>query len=133
VLEETNDTEELIARVAALEIGRAELVCCVRVPSPDTPGKRTAGGAHLLDHDPLAAGAGRVVGRAGGTGVVMEATSDDWKSPFYLLEAHGLEVWLVNARDVKHLPGRPKTDRLDAVWLCKVAERQMLRPSFVPP
>jgi transposase len=31
------------------------------------------------------------------------------------------------------LPGRPKTDRLDAVWLCKVAERQMLRPSFVPP
>ncbi len=51
----------------------------------------------------------------------------------YLLEAHGFEVWLVNARDVKHLPGRPKTDRLDAVWLCKVAERQMLRPSFVPP
>ncbi|MFI6541597.1 IS110 family transposase, partial [Nonomuraea sp. NPDC050547] len=42
-------------------------------------------------------------------------------------------VWLVNARDVKHLPGRPKTDRLDAVWLAKVAERQMLRPSFVPP
>jgi transposase len=44
-----------------------------------------------------------------------------------------LEVWLVNAKDVKHLPGRPKTDKLDAVWLAKVAERQMLRPSFVPP
>ena len=42
-------------------------------------------------------------------------------------------MWLVNARDVKHLPGRPKTDRLDAVWLCQVAERQMIRPSFVPP
>jgi len=40
---------------------------------------------------------------------------------------------LVNAKDVKHLPGRPKTDKLDAVWLCKVAERQMIRPSFVPP
>jgi transposase len=52
---------------------------------------------------------------------------------FYLLEAHGLDPWLVNAKDVKHLPGRPKTDRLDAVWLAKVAERQMLRPSFVPP
>jgi transposase len=63
----------------------------------------------------------------------MEATSDYWKGVFYLLEAHGFEVWLVNARDVKHLPGRPKTDTLDAVWLCKVAERQMLRPSFVPP
>jgi hypothetical protein len=40
---------------------------------------------------------------------------------------------LVNAKDVKHLPGRPKTDRPDAVWVCKVAERQMLRPSFVGP
>jgi transposase len=69
----------------------------------------------------------------GVTRVVMEATSDYWKSPFYLLEAAGFETWLVNAKDVKHLPGRPKTDRLDAVWLCKVAERQMLRPSFVPP
>jgi transposase len=52
---------------------------------------------------------------------------------FYLLEAQGLDPWLVNAKDVKHLPGRPKTDKLDAVWLCKVAERQMIRPSFVPP
>ena len=34
---------------------------------------------------------------------------------------------------VKHLPGRPKTDRLDAVWLAKLAERGMIRPSFVPP
>src|SRR5919205_130131 len=69
----------------------------------------------------------------GVTRVVMEATSDYWKGIYYLLEAHGFETWLVNARDVKHLPGRPKTDTLDAVWLCKVAERQMLRPSFVPP
>ena len=69
----------------------------------------------------------------GVTRVVMEATSDYWKPVFYLLEAAGFETWLVNAKDVKHLPGRPKTDKLDAVWLCKVAERQMLRPSFVPP
>ena len=69
----------------------------------------------------------------GVTRVVMEATSDYWKPAFYLLEAAGFETWLVNARDVRHLPGRPKTDKLDAVWLCKVAERQMIRPSFVPP
>jgi transposase len=42
-------------------------------------------------------------------------------------------VWLVNARDAKHLPGRPKTDKLDCVWLCKLNERGMLRRSFVPP
>lgn len=65
--------------------------------------------------------------------VVVETTSDCRKPVFYLVEAHGLAPRLVNARDVKHLPGRPKTDVLDAVWLCKVAQRQMLRPSFVPP
>ena len=81
---------------------------------------------------PLLVLADRLAG-LGVTRVVMEATSDYWKAPFYLLEAQGFEVWLVNAKDVKHLPGRPKTDRLDAVWLAKVAERQMLRPSFVPP
>jgi len=52
---------------------------------------------------------------------------------YYLAEAAGLEVWLVNARDVKHLPGRGKSDRADCVWLCKLNERGMLRRSFVPP
>ena len=65
--------------------------------------------------------------------VVMEATSDYWKPMLYLLEAAGFEVCLVNGKDVKHLRGRPKTDTIDAVWLCKVAEPGMLRPSFVPP
>jgi hypothetical protein len=32
-------------------------------------------------------------------------------------------VWLVNARDVKHLPGRGKSDKADCVWLCKLNER----------
>jgi transposase len=69
----------------------------------------------------------------GVTRIVMEATSDYWKPPFYLLEAAGFDVWLVNAREVKHLPGRPKTDKLDSVWLCRIAERGMVRASFVPP
>jgi transposase len=65
--------------------------------------------------------------------VVVESTSDYWRPFVYLLQARGLVVWLVNARDVKHLPGRPKTDKLDAVWLAKLNERGMLRPSFIPP
>ncbi len=64
---------------------------------------------------------------------VLEATSDYWRPFFSLLEARGLLVWLVNAKDVKNVPGRPKTDKLDAIWLCKLNERGMLRPSFVPP
>ncbi|MFC6371237.1 IS110 family transposase [Nonomuraea thailandensis] len=49
------------------------------------------------------------------------------------LEAEGFECWLVNARDVKNIPGRPKTDKLDVVWLAKVADRGMCRPSLVHP
>lgn len=65
--------------------------------------------------------------------VTVESTSDYWRIWFYVLEAEGLSVQLVNARDVKNVPGRPKTDKLDAVWLAKLTERGMLRPSFVPP
>jgi transposase len=42
-------------------------------------------------------------------------------------------VQLVNAREARNMPGRPKSDKLDAVWLAKLTERGMLRPSFVPP
>jgi transposase len=118
VLQDTHDTEEVIGRIAALDIGKAELTCCVRVPSSTGSGRRSQ---EVRTYKTMT------------RSLLVEATSDYWKSPFYLLEAYGFETWLVNAKDVKHLPGRPKTDRLDAVWLCKVAERQMLRPSFVPP
>jgi transposase len=133
MLEETQETEEIIQRVAALDIGKAELVCCVRVPSQDQPGKRLQEVGTYATMTRSLLGMADRLRSLGVTRVVMEATSDYWKAPFYLLEAQGFETWLVNAKDVKHLPGRPKTDRLDAVWLCKVAERQMLRPSFVPP
>jgi transposase len=133
VLEAAHDSEELIGRVAALDIGKAQLVCCVRVPGE---GKRARRLQEVTTYKTmtrsLLAMSDRL-GELGVTRVVMEATSDYWKPAFYLLEAAGFEVWLVNAKDVKHLPGRPKTDKLDAVWLCKLAERQLLRPSFVPP
>jgi transposase len=132
MLSTTQDNEEVIARVAALDIGKAELVCCLRVPDDDHPGRRLQEVATYSTMTRSLLGMSDRLACLGVTRVVMEATSDYWKPVFYLLEAAGFETWLVNARDVKHLPGRPKTDKLDAVWLCKVAERQMLRPSFVP-
>jgi transposase len=133
VFVESGDDELVIERVAALDIGKAEVVCCVRLPKPGGGKGRVQ---EVSTHSTMVASlcelANRLVG-LGVTRVVMEATSDYWRPPFYLFEAHGLDPWLVNARDVKHLPGRPKTDKLDAVWLCKVAEKGMLRPSFVPP
>lgn len=128
---ESQDEEQIIERVAALDIGKAELVCCVRVPGPGRKRLQEVS-THSTMTRSLSELANHLV-TLGIERVVMEATSDYWKPVFYLLEAHGLAPWLVNARDVKHLPGRPKTDVLDAVWLCKVAERQMLRASFVPP
>ena len=130
---ESGDDEQIIERVAALDIGKAEIVCCIRLPAADGGKRRVQEvSTHSTMVPSLCELANRLV-ELGVQRVVMEATSDYWRPPFYLFEAHGLDPWLVNAKDVKHLPGRPKTDRLDAVWLCKVAERQMLRPSFVPP
>ena len=133
MLQEDQQVEEIIERVAALDIGKAELMCCVRVPHDGRPGRRLQ---EVNSYSTMTRSLLRMADRLtelGVTRVVMEATSDYWKPVYYLLEAHGFDTWLVNARDVKHLPGRPKTDKLDSVWLCKVAERQMIRPSFVPP
>jgi transposase len=133
VLEQTHDDEQIIERVAALDIGKAEVMCCVRVPGDGGSGRRRQEvQAYSTMTRSLLVMADRLR-ELRVTRVVMEATSDYWKPVFYLLEAHGFDPWLVNAKDVKHLPGRPKTDKLDSVWLCKVAERQMIRPSFVPP
>ena len=106
---------------------------CTRVPHENSPGRRvtkvwqvtatTNAIIDLADHL-VCVGIERVV---------VESTSDYWRPFFYLLEARGVRVWLVNARDVKNVPGRPKTDKLDAIWLAKLNERGMLRPSFVPP
>src|SRR5215203_6545797 len=124
------DEPEVIERIAALDVGKAEVVCCARVPGPGRQRMQEVRTVSTMTAALLALG--DWLTELGVTRVVMEATSDYWRAPFYLLEDR-FETWLVNAHDVKHLPGRPKTDRLDAVWLCKVAERQMLRPSFVPP
>lgn len=129
-MQEELDEAEIIERVAALDIGKAEVVCCVRVPGPG--GRRMQEVRTFSSMTGSLLGLGDWLAELGVSRVVMEATSDYWRAPFYLLEDR-FETWLVNAKDVKHLPGRPKTDRLDAVWLCKVAERQMLRASFVPP
>src|SRR6185437_1294822 len=65
--------------------------------------------------------------------VIMESASDYWRIWFYLLEAAGLNVQLVNSRHARQLAGRPKTDQKDTQWIARLAEMGLLRPSFVPP
>ncbi|MET0995031.1 MAG: IS110 family transposase [Mycobacterium sp.] len=123
--------ELVIARVAAIDVAKATGKVCVRLPGKS--GRRVS---RVWD---ISATTGAVADLAEQLvdlevqRVSVESTSDYWRIFYYLLEAAGLDVQLVNARDVKNVPGRPKTDRLDAVWLAKLTEKGLLRPSFVPP
>jgi transposase len=63
----------------------------------------------------------------------MEATGDYWKPVYFILESPGLDCQLYHAGQVKALPGRPKTDRADSVWLARITERGSLPSSSVPP
>lgn len=65
------------------------------------------------------------------TTVAMESTGVYWIPVFEILEARGFEVLLVNARDVKHVPGR-KSDVNDAQWLQQLHQHGLLRGSFRP-
>jgi hypothetical protein len=55
-----------------------------------------------------------------------------WSKPvFWVLEGH-VECWLLNAKHLRHVPGR-KTDVVDSAWICQLVEHALVRPSFVPP
>ena len=130
---EDEEYEQLVERVAAVDVAKASGMVCTRVPDPCRPGRRVT---KVWEVPATTNAIIELAGHLAGLGVekvTVESTSDYWRGFFYLLEAAGLAVQLVNAREVKNVPGRPKTDRLDAVWLAKLTERGMLRPSFVPP
>jgi transposase len=132
-MQHSDEPVEFVARVAALDVGKSAVVACVRVPQEDRPGRRrqeireyvTLSRSLLELADWLRCEQVELV--------AMESTSDYWKPVFYLLEAEGFRCWLLNAKHVKNVPGRPKTDKLDAVWLAKVVERGMCSPSLVQP
>ncbi len=130
---EDEDHEQILERVCAIDVAKASGKVCTRVPHPSRPGTRRT---RVWDVDATTNAVLELGAHLAGEGiekVTLESTSDYWRIWFYLLEAVGLDVQLVNARDVKNAPGRPKTDKLDAVWQAKLTERGMLRPSFVPP
>jgi transposase len=130
---EVEEHEQIVERVAAIDVAKASGMVCTRVPHQTIPGKRITRVWEVAATTNAIITLADQLTRQGIERVVVESTSDYWRGFVYLLEARGLRVWLVNARDVKQVPGRPKTDKLDAVWLAKLNERGMLRPSFIPP
>jgi transposase len=123
--------ELLVERAAALDVGKDEVVGCVRVPGPGGRGRRQEVRTYPTFTASLEALADWLVSEDV-TQVVMEATGQYWKPCWYVLEERGVELLLVNAHHVKILPGR-KTDVGDAAWLAELLEHGLLRGSFVPP
>lgn len=104
--------EELVARVAAIDVAKDTGMVCTRVPHALRPGKRATTVWSVPARTNAITALADQLADEGIERVVLEATSDYWRPFYYLLEARGLTVWLVNARDVKNVPGRPKTDLL---------------------
>src|SRR3712207_6184923 len=105
----------LIERCAGIDIGKDEVVACVRTPGPSGRGRRK-------QTRTFASFTGAVEEMAdwftdqGVTDIVMEATGSYGKPVWYVLEERAFGLELVNAQHVKILPGR-KSDVLDAEWL----------------
>ena len=128
------DHEVVYERVAAVDVAKASGVVCLRTPDPQRPGRFVN---RIWDNVPATRA------RIGELGqellghrvqmVTLESTSDYWRIWYYVLESIGLAVQLVSASQAKNLKGRPKTDKLDAMWLARLTQWGMLRPSFVPP
>jgi transposase len=132
-MDEVEDEPLFADRVAGIDIAKAEVMVTVRVPSDARPGRRrqeTRPFRTILKDLLALAGWLRTWGV---TKVGMEATGDYWKPVLFLLEREGFECLLYHAAHVKALPGRPKTDKLDSVWLAKITERGSLPASFIPP
>jgi transposase len=132
-MQDVQDEPLFVQRVAGLDIAKAEVEVTIRVPSDTSPGRRQqetrSFGTTRRELESLA----DWLRCWGVTKAGMEATGDYWKPVFFLLESRGFDCDLYNAAQVKALPGRPKTDRADSIWLARITERGMISSSFVPP
>jgi transposase len=127
--EVAEDSTQVVEYAAAIDVAKGSGMVCTRVPGsrPDRRRQKVWRVEAMFNEVTALMDQLRCEGIQR---LVLESTSDYWRIWYYLAEAAGLAVWLVN---VKHLPGRGKSDAADCVWLCKLNERGMLRRSFVPP
>ena len=111
---------------AGIDVGAKEHV--VAVPCDRDPQPVRTFQAFTPDLHELAAW----LKRCGIETVALESTGIYWLSLYEVLEQHGFEVRVVNARHVKNVPGRTKTDVLDCQWIQKLHSFGLLNGSFRP-
>jgi transposase len=130
-VDEVTDEPLYRDRVCGIDIGKAGMVATIRVPSDKDPARRAAETRSFgtTKREVLALADWLRCWQV--PAVVMEATGDYWKGPFYRLEAEGLDCVLADARQVRHLPGRPKHDPGDSRWLAACFERGAVTSCFV--
>lgn len=120
-----NSLEQINLNAAGLDIGAEEIYACVP-PGRDSESVRQFG-TFTADLHALAAW----LTRCSVTSVAMESTGVYWIPVYEVLAEHGLEVWLINARHIKNVPGK-KTDVLDCQWIQQLHTYGLLRASFRP-
>jgi transposase len=120
----------MYARCAGLDVHKATVVACMRMPGPRPDARHAETQTFATTLRGLEALAAWLTAH-GVTHVAMESTGVYWRPVFAVLEGT-VQVQLVNARHVKMLPGR-KTDVRDCEWLAQLLECGLLRGSFIPP
>jgi len=119
--------EVINPNAAGIDVGASEMWVCV--PGENDRERVRSFGTDTVELEAIAAW----LLQRGVRTVAMESTGVYWIPLYQVLENHGLEACLVNARHAKNVPGRRKTDRLDCQWLQKLHACGLLSASFRPP
>jgi transposase len=121
--------EMINPNAAGIDVASEEMWVCVPEDRVDLPeGHVRKFGAFTCDRYAIA----DWLQACGVTSVAMESTGMYWIPLYQVLEERGFEVCLVNARQLKNVSGRPKTDRLDCRWIQRLHSSGLLMPSFRP-
>jgi transposase len=124
------EIEVMVERCAFLDVHRDTVMACAR--TPDGRGGRREEVTEFATTTVQLLALADWLAERGVTLVGMEATGVYWKPVHWVLEASVSEVWVINARHMRNVPGR-KTDVAAAVWGASLLEHGLVRPSFIPP
>jgi hypothetical protein len=131
-MEEVSNEPLYLERVAALDVGKAQLEACIRVPAEKNPARRAQEVRSFGTTKKEILALADWLRCWGVHHVAMESTSDYWKAPFFRLEAEGLHCDLLDAKQVKALPGRPKTGPMRCGWPRTTSVAWSRRASWPP-
>lgn len=122
-------TEEVFPNAAAIDVGASSHWAAVPRHLAEAQGDAPVREVGVMTDDLNALGAWLV--RLGVDTVALESTGVYWIPIYEVLEQHGLKVWLIDARQIKYVPGR-KSDVQDCQWIQKLMSLGLLRAAWRP-